>query len=430
MITKRNISILILLFVVVFAAGCQKTGVEPSSTPAVAVNPTLTAPPQTSTPLPTSAPTQMPAPDPVEEQLSAMTVEEKVGQLLVAGIDGLTPGEDGRIAIQDYKVGGIILFGRNVESAGQLVELTNGLKELNGNYVNLFLGVDEEGGRVSRMPPEVAELPSAYEYVRNGGDPYLRGQVLAQACKTFGFNLDFAPSLDVWSNPNNTVIGDRAFGNTFDDVTANGPDCAYGLMDAGVVPVVKHFPGHGDTTVDSHVGLPVVSKSLEELFKEELVPFQLAMKGLSLFRERELLGVPAVMVAHILMTEIDSEYPASLSPKVVTELLREQMGFDGMVVTDDLTMGAVSDTYSVGETAVLAVEAGCDLLLVCHKTENLTMAYDALLEAVNSGRITEQRLDESVRRILTVKQDYQISAESVGVPDVAALNEKITAILP
>lgn len=430
MITKRNIVLAILLCVVVFSAGCRENGVETSATPAVAVNPTLTVPPQTIAPVPTPTPTPIPGRKAVEEQLSAMTLEEKVGQLLVAGIDGLTPGEDGEAAIQDYKVGGIILFSRNVESAGQLVELTNGLKELNENYVNLFMSVDEEGGRVSRMPSEVGDLPSAYEYIRNGGDPYLRGQVLAEACKTFGFNLNFAPSLDVWSNPNNTVIGDRAFGSDFDDVTANGPDCAYGLMDAGVVPVVKHFPGHGDTAVDSHVGLPVVGKRSDQLLREELVPFQLAMKGLSLFRERELLGVPAVMVGHILMSEIDNEYPASLSPKVVNGLLREQMGFDGMVVTDDLTMSALSDTYSMGETAVLAVEAGCDLLLVCHKTENLKAAYDGLLAAVQSGRITEARLDESIRRILTVKNDYQISGEPVDVPDVAALNEKIAAILP
>ena len=428
--TKRNILVLILLCVVVFAAGCQKSGVEPSSTPTVAANPTLTPPPQTVAPAPTLTPTPTPKPDPVEEQLAAMTVEEKVGQLLVAGIDGLTPGEDGRIAIQDYKVGGIILFSRNVESAGQLVELTNGLKELNKNYVNLFVSVDEEGGRVSRMPREVTDLPSAYDYIQQGGDPYLRGEVLAEACRTFGFNMDFAPSLDVWSNPNNTVIGDRAFGTTVDDITTNGPDCAYGLMDAGMVPVVKHFPGHGDTAVDSHVGLPVVSKTAEQLLKEELLPFQLAIKGLSLFRDRELNGVPAVMVSHILLTEVDPEYPATLSPKVIGGLLREDMGFDGMVVTDDLTMSALSDTYSMGETAVLALEAGCDLLLVCHKTENLTAAYDALLEAVNSGRVSMERLDESVRRILTVKHDYQISGEPVSEPDVAALNEKIAAILP
>lgn len=424
--TKRNIFLLILLTVVVLGAGCAKKAETAVPSQTVEVTPT----PTVSAPSPTPAPAPEPTPDPVEERLSLMTTEEKVGQLLVAGIEGYTPGEDGRIAIEDYKVGGIILFSRNVENAAQLAELTNGLKKLNENYVNLFMAVDEEGGRVSRMPGEVTDLPSAYAYIQNGGDPYLRGVVLAEACKTFGFNLDFAPTLDIWSNPENTVIGDRAFGSNAADVTASGPECAYGMIDGGVVPVVKHFPGHGDTAEDSHKSLPVVNKSLEWLRQEELMPFQLAIQGLSLFRERELVGVPAVMVAHILMTEIDPQRPASLSHEVVTGLLREQMGFDGMVVTDDLTMAAISNTYGMDEAAVLALEAGCDLLLVCHKSENLQAAYDALLEAVNSGRVSQARLDESVRRILTVKQDYEISGESVATPDVAGLNERIAAILP
>lgn len=427
--TKRKILGVILLLVVAFVAGCTENGVEPSSTPAAAVNPTLTVPPQTVAPAHTPTPTPPPVVDPVEEQLAGMTTEQKVGQLLVAGIDGYTPGGDGAAAIQDYRVGGVILFGRNVESANQLAALTNDLKALNGDYIPLFLCVDEEGGRVSRMPPEVTDLPSPYRYIKDGGDAYLRGQVLAAVCAAFGFNVDFAPSLDIWSNPENTVIANRAFGNTAQDVAA-GLDCAYAMMDAGMVPVVKHFPGHGDTAVDSHVGLPVVDKTAEEMMASELLPFQMGIGGLSLFRERELVGVPAVMVAHILMTGIDPDYPASLSPKVVDGLLREEMGFTGMVATDDLTMAAISNTYGMGEAAVLAVEAGCDLLLVCHKTENLKAAYDGLLAAVDSGRITGERLDESVRRILTVKGEYGVTSAPVDAPDVAGLNEKIATILP
>lgn len=411
---RRNNLLLLLLFVFLFIAGCVPHTVEPLETQAAAVVPTLTAPPQT----PAPAPVPQPPPDPVEERLSTMTLQEKVGQILVAGVEGTTPGEDGYSAIQDYRVGGIILFGRNVESAGQLAALTNGLKELNEDYVNLFLAVDEEGGRVSRMPAEVTDLPSPYDYIRAGGDPHLRGQALAEACRVFGFNLDLAPVLDVWSNPANTVIGNRAMGTDWDQVAALASDAANGLAENGVVPVVKHFPGHGDTAVDSHVALPVVDKTLEELRTEELKPFRAAIDA----------SVPAVMVAHILMRQLDPEYPASLSPQVVTGLLRKELGFDGMVVTDDLTMSAISDRYSMGEAAVLAVEAGCDLLLVCHGAENLKAAYDGLLAAVESGRVTEARLDESVRRILTVKEKYQISAEAVPAPEVAALNERLEAL--
>lgn len=368
------------------------------------------APPQAS-PSPTSgegsappgaeviAPIPTPAPDPVEIRLDAMSTEEKIGQLLVAGIDGPTPGEDGPIAVQDYKVGGIIFFRRNMESAAQMTALIDGLKALNGGGVPLFLGVDEEGGAVSRMPEGVDALLSPYDDLAAGGDPYRRGEVLGERCTEFGFNLNFAPVLDVWSNPENTVIGKRAFSSDWDEAAAAGAACAKGLLDKGIIPVVKHFPGHGDTLADSHKTLPVVKKSLSQLMEEELVPFRAAIDE----------GLPAVMVAHILMEELDPVYPATLSSAVVDGLLRGELGFDGMVVTDDLTMGAVANTYSIGEAAVLAVEAGCDLLLVCHKTENLAAAYSSLLGAVASGRISGERLDESVRRILRVKDEYGLT---------------------
>ena len=385
----RHIIGLILLFVVL--SGCG-------------------APPQAS-PSPTSgegdvppgaeviAPIPTPAPDPVEERLAAMSTEEKIGQLLVAGIEGPTPGEDGRIAVQDYRVGGIILFRRNMESAAQLTALTSDLKALNGSGTPLFLSVDEEGGAVSRIPEEADALLSPYDDLAAGGDPYRRGEVLGERCAKFGFNLNFAPVLDVWSNPENTVIGKRAFSSNWDEAAAAGTACAQGLLDAGIIPVVKHFPGHGDTLADSHKTLPVVKKSLSQLMEEELVPFRAAIDE----------GFPAVMVAHILIEALDSAYPATLSPAVVDGLLRGQLGFDGMVVTDDLTMGAVANTYSMGEAAVLAVEAGCDLLLVCHKTENLAAAYSGLLDAVTSGRISGERLDESVRRILRVKEEHGLT---------------------
>ena len=349
-----------------------------------------------------------------------MTTQEKVGQLLVAGIGGTEAGEDGLQAVQDYQVGGVILFGRNVESAQQLADLTNELKTLNGDNTPLFLCVDQEGGRVDRMPPEVDDLPSAYDYIAAGGDPLERGKVLAAQCAAFGFNLDFSTCLDIWSNPDNTVIGDRAYGSDPHTVTSAGLAVNQGLEQGGVIPVVKHFPGHGDTSTDSHVDLPVVDKTAEELEEFELIPFQAAIDE----------GTPCVMVAHILMTQIDPDLPASLSPKVVDGLLRQEMGFDGVVCTDDLTMGAISNTYGMGEAAVMAVEAGCDLLLVCHEADNLTAARDALLSAVDAGRISMERLDESVYRILSLKQEYGLTNNPVDQPDIEVLNARIQAILP
>lgn len=417
--TNRNLLALILLIVFTLT-GCQ-TAAVPAPAPEAA--PTAAVPSPESTPTPAHTP--VPEPDPLAEQLAAMTVEEKVGQLLIGGFEGTEIGDQATRLVQEYQVGGLILYGRNIAGAGQLVTLTNGLKALNGGGIPLFLSIDQEGGGVDRMPPEVRRTPGAYCVGQTGSVPAAQsyGDVLAAECAAFGLNLDFAPVLDVWSNPGNTVIGQRAFSADARTVAGLGPAAARRMMDQGVIPVVKHFPGHGDTAVDSHVGLPVVDKSPEELEETELIPFRAAIQSAGTDGQ-----VPAVMVAHILLTQLDPERPASLSPAVVTGLLREELGFAGAVLTDDLTMGAVTQSYGLGEAAVLAVEAGCDILLVCHGQDSVPAVRTALLEAVASGRITAERLDESVYRILRLKTEYALTNEPVSPPDLEALNAQIGAV--
>lgn len=417
--TNRNLLALILLIVFTLT-GCQ-TAAVPAPAPEAA--PTAAVPSPESTPTPALTP--VPEPDPLAEQLAAMTVEEKMGQLLIGGFEGTEIGDQATRLVQEYQVGGLILYGRNIAGAGQLVTLTNGLKALNGDGIPLFLSVDQEGGGVDRMPPEVRRTPGAYCVGQTGSVPAAQsyGDVLAAECAAFGLNLDFAPVLDVWSNPGNTVIGQRAFSADARTVAGLGPAAARRMMDQGIIPAVKHFPGHGDTVVDSHVGLPVVDKSLEELEETELIPFRAAIQSAGTDGQ-----VPAVMVAHILLTQLDPERPASLSPAVVTGLLREELGFAGAVLTDDLTMGAVTQSYGLGEAAVLAVEAGCDILLVCHGQDSVPAVRTALLEAVASGRITAERLDESVYRILRLKTEYALTNEPVSPPDLEALNAQIGAV--
>ena len=414
---KKNLTMILMLAMLFAMGGC--TG-DPAQPPVSAAQPTdsvvesampSASVPETTEPvaeLPTESepPASTPAPDPVAEQMAAMTLEEKVGQLFIAGFYGTEDGDYVDSLIRDYKVGGLIFFGRNVGTAEELVSLVNDLRAKNGDYIPMFFSVDQEGGTVERLPDEVSPLEDAYTYGQSGSSEvgYALGQVLAHECVAFGFNLDFAPSLDIWSNPENTVIGTRAFGTTAEAVEAVGPWAAYGLMDGGVIPVVKHFPGHGDTAVDSHVGLPTVSKTVDELLTSELIPFQSAIEG----REGE--GVPAVMVAHILMTAIDQEHPASLSQAVVTGLLREQLGFDGVVFTDDLTMGAITENYGLDEAAVLALEAGCDVLLVCHNEGDLALARQAVLDAV------------------ALKQAYGLTNAPIETPDLQALNQEIAAL--
>ncbi|WP_347563655.1 beta-N-acetylhexosaminidase [Pseudoflavonifractor sp. 524-17] len=395
-----------------FPSADQNAG-TPAATAAV------TPAPASPTPAPQPAP--VPTESPAERRLATMTVEQKVGQLLVAGIEGVEAGEDARQAIEEYQVGGIILFGYNVDSAQQLTGLTNRLKALNGDYIPLFLCVDEEGGLVSRMPPEVADVPQALDFGQTGDSTLCArlGRLLGAECAAFGLNVNCAPCLDIWSNPDNTVIGGRALGTDPAAVSRLGSALWEGITDRGVIPVAKHFPGHGDTAADSHVGLPVVEKSLEELRRQELLPFQTAIDR----------GIPAIMVAHIVETSLDGSCPASLSPKVVDGLLRREMGFQGVVFTDDLTMAAVADTYDMGTAAVLAVEAGCDVLLICSGEANLTAAYESILAAVEEGRIPESRLDESVQRILTLKYQTGLSNEPVGPADVETVNAQIRALL-
>lgn len=432
---KKNLTIVLMLAMLFAIGGCAGdpaqppiSAAQPTDSVAESVTPSASAP-ETTEPvevLPTESepPASTSAPDPIAEQMAAMTLEEKVGQLFIAGFYGTEDGDYVDSLIRDYKVGGLIFFGRNVGTAEELVSLVNDLRAKNGDYIPLFFSVDQEGGTVERLPDEVSPLEDAYTYGQSGSSEvgYTLGQVLARECAAFGFNLDFAPSLDIWSNPENTVIGTRAFGTTAEAVEAVGPWVAYGLMDGGVIPVVKHFPGHGDTATDSHVGLPTVSKTVDELLTSELIPFQSAIAG----REGE--GVPAVMVAHILMTAIDQEHPASLSRAVVTGLLREQMGFNGVVFTDDLTMGAITENYGLDEAAVLALEAGCDVLLVCHNEGDLALARQAVLDAVASGRLTEERIDQSVYRILSLKQAYGLTNNPIETPDLQALNQEIAAL--
>jgi len=368
-----------ILLLLVLLCGCQGDVAAPSASPIAEV---------TVTPPPAPELTPAPTPDPIEARISSMTLEEKCGQLLVAGIEGFTAGTDAVHAVTEVKVGGVILFRRNIGSAEQVAALNQSLRTLADRP--LFLCVDEEGGRVTRMPPEIKSLPAMGKLPADE-DFFALGQALGEELGRLGYSVDFAPVLDVHSNPRNTVIGDRAFASDAAAVVDRALPFAEGLASAGILPVVKHFPGHGGTAEDSHSALPVVKKTLDELETLEFAPFRAAIDG----------GLPAVMVGHILLAEVDDALPASLSPAAVDGLLRTDLGFDGLVFTDDLTMGALK-AYSMGERVVLAVEAGCDLLLVCHERKNLDDAHAALLAAVEEGRINEARLDESLRRIFAV----------------------------
>src|SRR5699024_2941959 len=300
--------------------------------------------------------------------IDEMSLDEKIGQMIFSGVDGTELTVENQNMIEQYHVGGVILFGNNIDNTAQTVQFLNDIKAANkDNPSPLLLGVDEEGGEVSRMPDEMKSLPTS-RAIGNLNDPDLSfqvGSILGEQVRALGFNLNFAPVLDVNSNPDNPVIGDRSFGTNQDIVTRLGNQTMKGIQSEGVISVLKHFPGHGDTGVDSHLELPRIEKSREELSEMELVPFQKAMAD----------SADTMMLAHILLSNIDETYPASMSKAVITEMLRKQYDFDGVVITDDLTMGAITDHYHVSDAVIQSVKAGADLLLVAHDPDLIPIVF-------------------------------------------------------
>ncbi|KGE17154.1 beta-N-acetylhexosaminidase [Paenibacillus wynnii] len=383
-------------------------------------------PPSPKPSVPTNAPDSTESPRPTEEnsiaaQIANMTLDEKIGQMLLVGIEGTTLDESARRMISEDKVGGIILYADNISNLQGMVKLINNLKKINvENSIPLFVSVDQEGGKVSRMPKEFVSIPSNKKVgdTNNAKLAYTMGELLGRELTLTGFNMDFAPVLDINSNSQNPIIGDRSFGSSASRVTKMGLAEIKGLRSEKMIPVVKHYPGHGDTSVDSHLELPVVNKTARQLAELEWIPFQAAIKD----------KVEAVMVAHILFPKLDPDKPASLSKVIIGEQLRGDMGYEGVVITDDLTMGAIVKHFNLGTAAVDTIKAGSDILLIAHGYDNEKLVFNKIKQSVKNGTISEARINESVQRILTLKSNYHLSdKETVPAPDLTALNQDIRA---
>lgn len=335
---------------------------------------------------------------------AALTLSQKIGQLLMVGFDGLAPDHHIESLLQHEQVGGVILFRRNVENPAQLAALTRALQSRNAlsSSLPLLIGIDQEGGMVARLETGLTPLPSAQAFALAGSaaDCFELTRIANAELLQAGVNVNFAPVLDVNNNPRNPVIGVRAFGNTVATVCEYGLAAMAGVNAGGVVPVVKHFPGHGDTEVDSHLGLPVVNHERARLDEVELAPFRAALAA----------GAPAVMSAHVVFPAIepDRDTPSTCSHAVLTGLLRQEMGFDGVVFTDCLEMDAIAAGMGVVAGALAAFRAGADVLLVSHRLDRQRAVHAALLQAVLAGDISEARIDQSVARILALKARYRM----------------------
>lgn len=371
----------------------ESSPASPSETPSAPETPSETPP---ETPAQTAPPAKPPSR--AQETLEGMSLWEKVCQMLVvfpsdlSGEEQVTQaGESTRQGLERLPVGGVLYNTSSMVSREQVRELLDTTQSY--SKVPLLLACDEEGGRVARLMSTVGttRIGPMLDYAHLGPDTAAaNARTIAQDMVSCGFNTDFAPVADVWSNPDNTVIGDRAYSRDFAQATQLIPAAVEGFHAGGVACALKHFPGHGDTEEDSHTGAAFVNKTLDQLRQEELQPFRAGIAA----------GADLVMLGHLTVPGLDNE-PATFSYRIATQLLREELGFFGVVITDSLQMGAVTDRWSSGEAALKAVQAGADLLLC---PEDPEAAAQALLDAVENGTLTQARIDESVLRILELKQ--------------------------
>ena len=329
----------------------------------------------------------------VDKLVANMSDADKVGQLLMIGIHGKTLNDDAKFMLNEYRVGGIILFDRNMESKDQVKSLITDINKTgkSAGLTPLFIGIDQEGGAVARMEDQLIKVPPAEEL---GKEPIEQAVSLAKQSgtelKDLGFNINFAPVADLG------LTYGRSFSTNPDEVVRYASAVGKAYDEAGLWYSYKHFPGIGKTDVDLHADTSVVPVSKETLLNEDTKVF------VDLIKQSKP-NTYAIMVSHAMYPQIDPDHPSSLSKAIITDWLRMDMGYNGVVVTDDMDMGALAKHYTFGDMAVQSILAGSDILLVCHEYEHMQEAYNGLMKAVKDGRISKERLDESVKRILLMK---------------------------
>jgi beta-N-acetylhexosaminidase len=340
-------------------------------------------------------------------EIHEMSLQEKIGQMILCGFEGIEPSESLEALIVEQRIGGVIYFARNVVNTKQVAGLSGSLQaiaERNGT-LPLWISIDQEGGMVARITEGVALMPGSMALAAGDAGPegaYEAAFISGKELRSLGINLNFAPDLDVNNNPDNPVIGVRSFGESPEQVALYGRQAVRGFQEANVVATAKHFPGHGDTNTDSHLDLPTITHDEERIRAVELVPFVEAIQS----------GVDAIMSSHIYFPALEpNKLPVTLSKAVLTGLLREELGYEGIIMTDCMEMNAISEHYGTVAAAVMAVEAGADLVLISHSRDRQIGAMAAIEQAVREGRIAEAQIDASVRRLLALKARRGVLAE-------------------
>lgn len=349
-----------------------------------------------------------------------MTLQEQIGQRLVTGFPGTELTEDFRRVVREHQIANVILFRENIESCAQLRRICAEIQQLvrEATGYGAFITIDQEGGTVTRLPADAVNVPGAMAIAATGDaeNAYRAGLLTGRELRALGVNFDLAPSVDVNNNPKNPVIGARSYGDAPDTVSRYAARMIQGLLDGGVLCSAKHFPGHGDTDADSHLALPCVDKSRAELEQMELAPFRAAIAA----------GVPAIMTTHILFPQIEpGGVPATMSRRIMTELLRGEMGFDGLIISDCMEMRAIKDHFGTVNGVIAAMAAGVDLVFVTHNTLLGGEAARAVQQAVADGRLDAGEMAASAQRILAYKEKWvdDVPAGSFDFEAARAENE-------
>lgn len=335
---------------------------------------------------------------------------------MIIGLKGTRLEKDEADFIVENNIGGIILFGRNVESPEQIRKLTMDIQNLRKHMTDtapLFVSIDMEGGRVHRLKPPFTKWPALASVgkIDSTSVAFRFAQAMGDELKAVGINLDYAPCLDIFSNPKNTVIGDRSLSSKPEPVARLGSAMVRGYIKSGIISCAKHFPGHGNTLIDSHEDLPVEEKSLQDLEELELEPFKKA------FRAR----LDFVMAAHIKYPKIDPDWPASLSEIFLKKILRDKLRFRQLIITDDLDMGALKKNFSKQEIAVRALQAGCNVLLYCNEPDSPGIALDAIQSALDSKKLSLDTINENHRLVLELKHDRLSALESTSAEEIGRI---------
>ena len=350
--------------------------------------------------------------------MKELSLEEKIAQMFIIELQEKEITDKTIEMIKKYKIGGILLFKKNYDNYEEMISLINKLKEANReNDIPLFISLDQEGGRVNRMPKEIKNLKSAGKIASTKDSKLIKesSKIISTMLLETGINLNYAPVLDIKRFKDGHAIGDRCFGANKEEVSEYGIEFMKQMQKEGLIPAIKHFPGHGSTTQDSHFTLPIVKKSKEELEQDDMIPFKNAIEE----------GADAVMVGHIIIKEIDKKYPASLSKDVIQKYLVDKYNYKGLVITDDLRMLAIQLKYSHKKAVKLAINAGNNMIMLGFKYKDIINIIKNIAKEVRKGKIHANKIEESVDKIIAMKKKYNVNDNKVKGFNIESINKEI-----